>query len=129
MSDAARRFILKHTVSSNARALVSRGDCSSRDAKQKKFSMIRLMDNCFLLSLVHGRDAHRAGHQDRCLPLLVPHLVAGLARGKLSDFDLPGQHRSLFPLEQGKKKACFNYWGSPCIARLMGIERFARDVF
>ena len=78
--------------------------------KSKKFPGRGLINHHFLMVLVNGGHAHRAGDHHIGLSPGIANLPDALARGEFLEFDLPGQHRSFLCVEQGKKRNLFQHF-------------------
>jgi hypothetical protein len=80
--------------------------------------MARLVDHYFLLVSVHYGDTDFAGHHDVCVAIRIADLVNALAGDEPFDFDLRGEHRGLFVIQQSEQRDMFQlFWvtshGSP----------------
>ncbi len=79
------------------------GGLVEHGGEAKKLALRRLVDHDFLMVLIHGGDPHGAGDQNVSSSARIADLPDALARSKGLDFDLPGQNRSLFVVQQGKQ--------------------------
>ena len=57
----------------------------------------------FLMIVVDGGDLHAAGEQDVSAVAVLAHLVDGLTRGEVADFDLRRENGEFVVIEKGKE--------------------------
>src|SRR6266849_11085181 len=64
----------------------------------------RLIDDHFLMVLVHGGDSDLSRNHHVGLAAWIADLVNAFAGGEYLQLDLAGQHRSLFVVQQSKER-------------------------
>src|SRR5437899_10321569 len=80
----------------------------------KELAMSRLINNHFLLILVHGGDPDLPGNHYVSLSTRVADLVDALTRGESLELDLPGQNRGLLFVQQSKERNVLqHFWVAP----------------